>query len=410
MTLDDFDFASILTLIVGAAIILVVTAVVARLVKSLLARLLSRVEVLRRQGDSGTSLGESLATIASLVVWLFGLMAVLNLFELTTVVAPIQELLAGLLGALPGIIGAGLLFLIGFILAKVVREIVATSLQAAGADRLLDRAERKAESSGSGSEETATATTSTASAGSDTPRLSVVTSQLVFALILIVVSIAALQVLGIRAISEPATQMLNLILESIPLILSAAILLAIGYFIGRFVAPLLESTLRGLGVDRALADVGVPTGNSSPSSLIARIVHIAIVLFFAIAATRMLGFDEITAILDTILEIAGQVVFGGAVIAAGVVIANVLSGLASGQAAQLIRWVTIGLFVAIGLQFMGLADTIVTLAFGSVVVGAALAAAIAFGLGGRDAAARQLERMQSSRSSEDPSSPSGPSS
>lgn len=407
MTIDDFDFASILTQIIAAVIILIVTAVLARLVKSVLSKQLVKIDALRKQGDSGTSLGVSLATVASLVIWLFGLVALLNLFELTSVVGPIQELLGGLLGALPGIIGAALLFLIGFILARVVREIVTTALQAAGADRLLDRAERQAQSSGPGSDPASTATMPADEVGrasSDTPRLSVITGQLVFALILIVVSISALQVLGIRSISEPATEMLNLILQTIPLILAAAILLAIGYLIGRFVAPLLESTLRGLGVDRALADVGVPTAGTSPSTVISRIAHVAIVLFFAIAATRVLGFDEVTAILDTVLEIGGQVVFGGAVIAAGVLIANVLSGLASGQAAQLIRWATIGLFVAIGLQFMGLADTIVTLAFGSVVVGAALAAAIAFGLGGRDAAARQLARMQESRSSQQPSS------
>ena len=50
------------------------------------------------------------------------------------------------------------------------------------------------------------------------------------------------------------------------------------------------------------------------------------------------------------------------------------------------------LFTAIGLTFMGLADHIVMIAFGLILGSAAIAIALAFGLGGRDAAARILER------------------
>jgi len=49
------------------------------------------------------------------------------------------------------------------------------------------------------------------------------------------------------------------------------------------------------------------------------------------------------------------------------------------------------LFTAIGLTFMGLADQIVMMAFGLILGSAAIATALAFGLGGRDWAARQLE-------------------
>ena len=402
MDVNDFDFPGMLTRIVAAIVILLVTALIAKLVKAILGRQLVKIKPLHRHGDSGQSLGESIATVVSLIVWLFGLVAVLNLFELTSVVTPIQNLLDGLLGALPGVIGAVLIFFVGYILARVVREIVTTSLQAAGADRRLAELQTSAGSTteaGAGSTDTPADTSSSAatgsSTGSSTPvKISEVAGQVVFALILVVVSISALQVLGIDSISEPATQMLNLILAAIPRIISAAILLAIGYYIGKFVAPLLETTLRGLGTDRALSEVGISSGSTSASAVIARIAHVAIVLFFAVAATRVLGFQEITDILDAVLEIGGQIIFGGAVIAVGVLIANVLAGLASGQAASIVKWTTIGLFVAMGLQFMGLADTIVTLAFGSVVVGAALAAALAFGLGGREVAARQLERLQ----------------
>ena len=59
---------------------------------------------------------------------------------------------------------------------------------------------------------------------------------------------------------------------------------------------------------------------------------------------------------------------------------------------RIVRYAIIALFTAIGLTFMGLADQIVMLAFGLILGSAAVACAIAFGLGGRDAAARILDR------------------
>ncbi len=396
MSVDDFDVPGILTRVVAALVILVVTWLIAKLVKAVLSKALTKVKVLQREDSSGQSLGESLATIASLVIWLFGLLAILNIFALTEVVAPIQGLLQGVLAALPGIAGAALIFFIGLILARIVRQLVETSLRTAGADRWLERGEVSA------SDSTHAAGTRT---GSSTPPLSRIVGQLVFALILIVVSISALQVLGIEAIADPATQMLTLILNAIPNVIAAALLLGIGYLISRFVAPLLESTLQGLGTDRALADLGAGgTSGTRPSSVIATIGQVAIVLFFAVAATRVLGFPEVTSILDTVLEVAGGIILGGAIIAVGVFVANLAPRFVSGRAGEVVRWAAIALFVAIGLRSMGLADSIVNLAFGAIVVGGAAAAALAFGLGGRDAAARQLARLEAHAEAEGASS------
>ncbi len=55
---------------------------------------------------------------------------------------------------------------------------------------------------------------------------------------------------------------------------------------------------------------------------------------------------------------------------------------------RIVRYAIIALFTAIGLTFMGLADQIVMMAFGLILGSAAVATALAFGLGGRDAAAR----------------------
>ncbi len=87
--------------------------------------------------------------------------------------------------------------------------------------------------------------------------------------------------------------------------------------------------------------------------------------------------------------------FGGAIIAAGFLVANLLARAVGDRTVSKIIWyATLVLFAATGLQYMGIADSIINLAFGAIVVGGALAAALAHGLGGRAAAARSLERMQ----------------
>lgn len=135
---SDFGFSGIIVKVISAIVILAVTWILAKVVKSP-SKGLNKVEFLHRQGGSGDDLADSLASIASLVIWLFGLIAVLNVFALTQVVGPMQNLLAGLLGAIPKILAAGLILFIGFVLAKIVRELVVTALQAADVDRFSAR-------------------------------------------------------------------------------------------------------------------------------------------------------------------------------------------------------------------------------------------------------------------------------
>ncbi len=170
---------------------------------------------------------------------------------------------------------------IGFILAKVVRELVVAALAAANVDRLASRLGGAASSATRGTElgrHTATAT-ATAAPGAEpqvqsrTPvQISRMVGQLLFAVILLVVGIAALQVLGIQAISDPATHMLSLILDAIPLIIAAAILLAIGVLIARFVASLIESLLRPLDIDGALSRLGVDTSRTDLVGVVSWVV------------------------------------------------------------------------------------------------------------------------------------------
>jgi len=59
------------------------------------------------------------------------------------------------------------------------------------------------------------------------------------------------------------------------------------------------------------------------------------------------------------------------------------------------RFAILGIVIAMGLRAMGLADDIVNLAFGLTLGSVAIAVALSFGLGGREAAGRQMEHWLS---------------
>lgn len=412
--MDDFwsnyDWAGMAQKVVIALIILLATWILARVVKWAIGKLVSKIGALQRQGSDGQSLGDSIGQIASLLVWLFGLVAVLQVFALREVLTPIQGMLDTVLQYVPNIIGAGFVFFIGFVIAKIVRQLVVTALNAVDMDALIQRvspsnAADAITGTGPGQPVPAESGPSGATAVQESTgaKVTSIVGNLVFAIILIVISIAALQILGIRAISDPAVSMLDQILAAIPAIIAAVIILAIGYVIAKFAGDLLESTLKGMGTDKAIASMGIVPEGKSASTIITTVVRIGIVLFFGIMAARALNFPEITQILNEVLELGGRVLFGGAIIAAGFLVAKLVSNaIGDGTASTVIRYAILVLFAAMGLKYMGIADSIINLAFGAVVVGGALAAALAYGLGGREAAARSLEKMKSKADSDTP--------
>ena len=409
---NDIDWADIAQKAVMALLILLITWVVARLVRWLLAKLTNRVPALQRSGGDGDNLGSALGSVAALLVWLFGLVAILQVFGLDQVLAPIQSMLNGIMEFLPNLLGAVFVFVIGALLAKVVRQLIETALGALPLERWSSSASsrvsaetgtragsRAATEEHSGARRAHSTTTTTSPNGdqrsSALQALPKTVATIIYALIMIVVTIAALQILGIASISDPAEQMLTKIFDAIPNVIAAALILGIGVMIARFAGDILQQILEGLGTDRALASLDVLPEGRRATPIIATIVQIAIVLFFAVMAAQLLGFPQITEFLTEVLALGGRVLFGGAIIAVGFFIANLLAKMVSGTGSTIVRYATLVLFVAMGLSYMGIADSIIELAFGALVVGSAAAAALAFGLGGRDAAARRLERMES---------------
>jgi hypothetical protein len=221
---------------------------------------------------------------------------------------------------------------------------------------------------------------------------------IVYILVLIPVLIGSLNALALDAITQPASEMLNTILTAIPAVFAAALVMAVAYFVGRVVAGLITNVLAGIGFDSILSKLGLGAkpveGERTPSDVVGYLVLVAIMLFAVVEAMRLIGFDLLAGLIGDFLVFAGQVILGLVIFAVGLYLAKLASDAVVttkiDQAPLLALAARIAIIVlasAMGLRQMGLANEIITVAFALLLGTIAVAAAVAFGIGGREVAA-----------------------
>jgi hypothetical protein len=391
-----------------AALILIVAHFAAKAVKWAIAKGVDRIPFFSRKDSEGpggakptVDVGERIGEVGYWLVWLLGLIAALNALGAwaSAIVAPLNSMVAGFLAYLPAVVGAALIFFIGFVLATIVRRMVEATVEAVELDRRLIDAGLTHTPRGAG--------------------LGRLLGILTFTLIIIPVSIAALDVLNISAISDPATAMLNNILMTIPRVIGAALIIFIAYLIGRWVMTLTEEGLKTIGFDDIISSIanaepirvgrekmdltpGVDTidfARFPPSRMLGLAVLISIVLFASVEAANLLGFTAMADMLRSVVGGAANLLLGAIIIALGVLVANILAAAAqrpgkpsSEIISVFVRWGVIALATAMGLIQMNVGVQIITIAFGLILGSVAVAIAIAFGVGGRDTAKRLLDK------------------
>jgi Conserved TM helix len=380
-----------------ALAILVVTWILAKVVKWTFAKIVDKIPVLQRQSSNGESVGLSIGKIVALLIWLMGMIAVLQVFNLDGVIQPLQTLANTTFAVIPQIVGAGVVMFVGTIVGRIVGQIVETALATANADGWAAKAGL---GNISGEE------------GASSGGLSKTVATVISAIVLILFAIAALQILGISSISVPVIAVLQTILSTLPKLLGAAILLGIAFFIARWVARLIEQVLPATGFDSGVKSLGFIPESTNPSKVVGSVVLTAIMLIMSVQATRMLDFAALSNMITAIVDLGGRVLFGSVIIAVGVGLARLISGMITsatgeaGFASTIVNYAVIGLFVAMGLNFMGIANNIVYMAFGAIIISAAVACALAFGLGGRPTAHKLLEEWTSNNAA--PKAPAKP--
>jgi hypothetical protein len=371
--------------ILGALAILLLAHFIAKAVKWGMAAALDRLPFAKAANAGAAkneTMGARVGEIGYWIVWLVGLIATLTTLGLGQVVAPLNRLVAGFFVFLPNVVGAAVIFFIGWIVAMVTRRVVSSAV---GAFRIGDLAEK------------------IGMPGLTSQGLAKAVGQIVFVLIIVPVAIAGLEALKISAISDPAVAVLNQLLATIPRLIAATAVLGISFFLSRWIAGLIQQTLPTLGFDASVKQLGLfgdaEEGEYPATNAVAWVATTAVMLFAAIEAAKLLQFEAASLILNNILGLGGKIMFGGIIIAAGVALANLIAnaltsagGATAGFASNIARWATIALSTAMGLNFMGIADSIIQTAFTLILGAAAVAIAVAFGWGGRETAAKLLAR------------------
>ncbi len=334
--------------------------------------------------DDIEGLGGNIGNILYWLVWLIGLPAILGAFNFDdSLLLPLQNMVQKLLGMLPNVFGAGIIGFVGWLVAKILRDITTNLLGSTG----LNSFGRKVGFEGNMS-------------------LSRLCGLLVFIFIFIPALITALDALKIEAISGPATAMLNSMMGAIPNVFAAVVILTLAYILARFVSNLASTLLGGIGFDTMPGKLGLGNaftdGTVTPSNLVGNIIIFFIMLFAVTEASGQLGFSQVEEIVSTLISFGGQVLLGIVILGVGFWISNLayntiirVSGANAKTLASITRFVILGLVFAMALRSMGIADDIVNIAFSLTLGAIAVAFALSFGLGGREAAGKQMEYWMS---------------
>ncbi|MBM3344175.1 MAG: hypothetical protein FJY56_18990 [Betaproteobacteria bacterium] len=368
--------------VLGAVALTVVAWVVATLVRTVSQKLLDKTQLDEKlSAQAGVApISDSLSNVLFWLVILIFLPAILGVLQLHGLLEPLRAMTTRALEFVPNAFAALAIGAVGWLIASILRRIVTHLLQAAGTDKLLG-------------DETA-----------GRVELSRLAGTIVFIAVLLPTLIAALDALRIEAVSRPATDMLNLILIAVPNIIAAGLILLVTWYVARFATQLLATLLQSIGFDRLPAALGAQHAFTAitPSQLVARIALLFAMLFAVVEAANRLGFAQVGDIVGTFIRFGGDIALGAAILVIGFWLANLAhdaidhgSGANTSGLAKLARVAILGLVAAMGLRAMGIANEVVHLAFGLTLGAVAVAVALSFGLGGREAAGKLMEHWLS---------------
>jgi hypothetical protein len=315
-----------------------------------------------------------------LIVLLF-LPAVVSALQIEGLLEPLGNMTTKALDMLPNVLAAAVIAGVGWIVAQVLRSLSTNLLQAMGVD-------------GAGSK-----------AGlSDTVKISSLVGTLVFILVFLPALIAALDALKVQAISGPAIEMLNVMMLAVPKLVAAGLILVVTWLVATFASRLLAGLLATAGFDSLPERLGMAQAfeKTTASAVVGRVALFFAMLFAVVEAADQLSFYKVSEVVTTFITFGGDVLLGSAIFVIGFLLANIAynaidraSGKGTKGLAKIARLAILALVIAMGLRAMGIADDIVNLAFGLTLGAIAVAVALSFGLGGREAAGKLMEHWLS---------------
>ena len=201
--------------------------------------------------------------------------------------------------------------------------------------------------------------------------------------------------------------------QLLPSIFAAVLIFIIGWIVGVVLYRVVEQVVKVLRLDEALKAAGVNDAareaglHLNVGAFLGPLVQWFIVIVFLMTSLEILGFSRVTIFLQqVVLLYLPQVIVAVLILVLAAVVAeaarNIISSSAraagshsgnlAGTVAKYAIWITAILAV---LNQLGVATEFVQTLFTGIVVSLALGFGLAFGLGGKEAAARTIERVRS---------------
>ena len=368
---------------ISAAIILLIGVIVAYVLRAVIAGAINRTGLGKKAKTTGGNIGLSIGKAVFWLTILYALYLALGRLNMTDMLRPLDDLFRDIAAFVPRLIGAGFTMFIGLIVAKVAKNATQSTLEAAQVDNL---AARSGVTSATGSEGSISKTLGT----------------LVSVLIIIPVAIAALGILKMEGISGPLSDMLRGFLDYIPELVGASIILALTIFIGRWISSIIQGLLPTFGFDRSINEMmALDDGEGlkvSPSKIAGNLAFVVILVLGLSAAVDVLNIGSLTEAFGSLQELGGRIITAGITIFVGVFlgsfVARIVGSATGSNIGNLLKYAVIVLATFMGLAQLGIGESIVNFAFMAILGSASVAAAIAFGIGGRDWAGKKLQEWK----------------
>jgi Conserved TM helix len=190
----------------------------------------------------------------------------------------------------------------------------------------------------------------------------------------------------------------------IPELIAAIVIVILGYFVAKIIGNIVHRVLARAGLDRSLqsgqAANWVQRVTSSPSRVIGKLAFWAIFLGAISLAVSVLGINALTDFVAAVYAYLPHVIAAALIF----LVAGAVSAGVAALATRTMGDTPTGKFVATAapilvmsiatfmiLTELGIAEQIVVITYAALLGAIALGMALAFGLGGRDVAARMLE-------------------
>ncbi len=209
--------------------------------------------------------------------------------------------------------------------------------------------------------------------------------------------------LGLDIVTEPVNNLVVQIVEYLPRIIIASLMLGITYKIGKELISLVAGTLNKIGFDDIVNDVLMLDKDTDrqPSKIMGNILFVYILLLTSVQALEIVNLRFLTDAVEAVTRYSTQVGTGVVIMFVGLYLSNVIkkvvmTSTGNENYARYVRVLVIFITLSMALNEANLATDIVNLAFMCIFAAGAVAFAIAFGLGGRDVAKKVLEDIYKS--------------